>query len=369
MTELFHWVALALTPGVGPRTARLLREKFGQIEEIFKASRADLVAAGVEPDAVKELLDGDLPRRAEREIKQAQKLDIHIIPLDSERYPRLLKEIYDPPIVLYVNGNLDAATRQPCISIVGTRTPSNYGVHVAENLATDLAKLGITIVSGLARGIDTAGHRGALAAKGQTVAVLGSGVDVIYPKENYRIAGRIAENGAVISEFPLGMYPAPQNFPIRNRIISGLSLGTVVVEASEYSGSLITTRMALEQNREVFAVPGYVTSPKSFGPNYLIKQGAKLVQSWQDVVEELPSPTKEEILGRAGLQKTETKELPLMTEQESLVLNQLVIEQPRHIDKLLATTGLGLPKLSEALLTLEIKGLIKQLPGKNFVRR
>jgi DNA processing protein len=240
---------------------------------------------------------------------------------------------------------------------------------VAENLATDLAKLEITIVSGLARGIDTAGHRGALAAKGQTVAVLGSGVDVIYPKENYRIAGRIAENGAVISEFPLGMYPAPQNFPIRNRIISGLSLGTVVVEASEYSGSLITTRMALEQNREVFAVPGYVTSPKSFGPNYLIKQGAKLVQGWQDVVEELPSPIKEEITERAGLQKTQAKELPLMTEQESLVLNQLVIEQPRHIDKLLATTRLELPKLSEALLTLEIKGLIKQLPGKNFVRR
>lgn len=369
VASLVDWVALMFAPGIGLHTAHALLQKFGSPEEILKAKRTDLIAAGARSETISGLFDGDLKRRAEAEIKSAEKLKISLVALCEDRFPKLLKEIYDPPIVLYAMGNLDAVNSYPCVAVVGTRTPTHYGIHVAERLSADLARLGITIVSGLARGIDTVGHRGALSVKGRTAAVLGSGMDVIYPKENSKLVDKILADGVVFSEFPLGAHPAPQNFPIRNRIISGLSLGAVIVEASEYSGSLITARLSLEQNREVFAVPGNITSDKSFGPNYLIKQGAKLVQYWKDVVEELPPPVREYILDQAGVDTEKSKELPLMTDQESRLFNQLTIEEPKHIDKLVEMTKFDLPTLNEALLGLEMKGLIKQLPGKQFVRK
>ena len=215
-----------------------------------------------------------------------------MVSMDDPSYPPRLKEIYDPPLVLYVRGNAEVLTK-PGIAMVGTRHPTPYGSGMAERLACDLAAQGLVIISGMARGVDTASHRGAISAKGKTVAVFGTGVDVIYPKENSRLSEQIlALGGALISEFPLGTFAAPQNFPIRNRIISGMSVGVLVVEAAEYSGTRITARCALEQNRDVFAVPGNVTNKNSWGPNTLIKQGAKLVATWEDVWEDLPTEVR-----------------------------------------------------------------------------
>ena len=232
--------------------------------------------------------------QADAELGNCLQNGVRILTLADPAYPKLLKEIFDPPIVLFCKGDIECLN-QHCISIVGSRRATPYGVNTAEKLARELARRGLTICSGLARGIDSAAHRGALEVQGKTMAVLGSGLDHIYPRENKKMAQQI-EGGCVISEFPLNTSPSPQNFPIRNRIISGLSLGTCLVEAAEFSGSLITARLALEQGREVMAVPGNITSPNSFGPNLWIKQGAKLVQNWEDIVEELPRPIKEQVL-------------------------------------------------------------------------
>ena len=238
------------------------------------------------------LATGQSAELAQEELGRASAAAAHIVVFDDHAYPAQLKQIYDPPLVLYVRGNV-AALSQPGIALVGTRHPTPYGSGMAERLACDLAARGLVIFSGLARGVDTAGHRGAISAKGKTVAVFGTGVDVIYPKENSRLVDQIlAMGGALISEFPLGTFAAPQNFPIRNRIISGISVGVLVVEAAEYSGTRITSRCALEQNRDVFAVPGNVTNKNSWGPNTLIKQGAKLVATWEDVWEELPAEVR-----------------------------------------------------------------------------
>ena len=278
-----YWLALALTGGLGPSRIRKLVAHFGSAERIFQASLTELEATGMRAVSAQALATGKSMELAQEELAKAAGAKARIISLSDAEYPPRLKEIYDPPVILFVKGSVELLS-QPGIAMVGTRHPTPYGTGMAERLATDLAARGLVIISGLARGIDTASHRGTIAAKGKTIAVLGTGIDVFYPKENTRLAEQIlALGGALISEFPIGTPPTPQNFPIRNRIISGMSAGVLVVEAAEYSGTRITSRCALEQNRDVYAVPGNVTNKNSWGPNTLIKQGAKLVATWEDV--------------------------------------------------------------------------------------
>jgi DNA processing protein len=276
------WLTLAMTPGLGATRARRLVDHFGGAEAVLRASLTELEAAGLQAVSAQSLGTGKSVELAQEELARAASGGVNIVALGAPAYPQRLKEIYDPPLVLYVRGNA-AAISLPGIAVVGTRHPTPYGTGMAERLACDLAVRGLTIISGMARGVDTAAHRGAIAAKGKTVAVFGTGIDVIYPKENNRLSEQILGfGGALVSEFPIGTFAAPQNFPIRNRIISGMSAGVLVVEAAEYSGTRITARCALEQNRDVYAVPGNVTTKNSWGPNTLIKQGAKLVATWED---------------------------------------------------------------------------------------
>jgi DNA processing protein len=374
--DLADWIALNMIRGIGPRTANQLLDRFGSPAQVFAASRGALEALGVKPETVRELHDSEILERAGAEIERLEQLGATVITLEDEDYPPLLREIYDPPIALYVRGDLKRACERPCLAVVGSRRCSTYGINAAASLARDLAAQGLTIVSGMARGIDAAAHRGALEAAGLTVAVVGTGLETTYPKEHKKLEGEIAASGAVISEFPLGTPPLPQNFPYRNRVLSGLCFGVLIVEAAEHSGSLITARLAYEQGREVFAVPGNITSQTSFGPNYLIKDGAKLVQHWRDVIEELPRNLKEKILGieRTATSDAQSNVQPIfeaveLSQSERQVLELLSPEVPAHIDQLLITSSLNSSELMNALLGLEMKDRIKQLPGKSFIKR
>ena len=313
-----------------------------------------------------DLLSPKSAARADEEWKRASDLGVDIVDILDPAYPPLLREIFDPPIILYIRGKGWDPTL-PQVAIVGTRRPTGYGINCAERLAEDLSKRGLAITSGLARGIDAAAHRGALRS-GTTYAVFGSGLDFVYPKENRKLAENTEQKGAVLTEFPLGTPPAPQNFPIRNRIIAGMSLGVVVVEAAEYSGSLITIRLALDANREVFAVPGNITSAKSFGPHVLIRQGAKLVTNWEDVVEELPHPVREQILAPivAAMQGRPEPELDAM---EQKVWRILSLHDGTPIDTLLAKLPLPASDVYSALLAMETREVIRQLPGNKYIRR
>src|SRR5436305_8454471 len=284
------WIALNMTPGVGPRVTARLLEHFGSAEAIFDAPRRELALLRLTPESIESIANRELHARAEAEIERVRKLGGDILELDDGVYPSLLRETYDPPVVLYVKGAWAECLERPCVAIVGSRRCSTYGQNAALMLSRELAQRGVTIISGLARGIDAAAHRGALEAGGRTVAVMGTGLDQIYPRDHQKLAAEILRHkGALVTQFPLGTPPVSENFPYRNRVISGLSLGVVVVEAAENSGSLITARLAMEQNREVFAVPGNITSPNSFGTNYLINGAAgKLVQRWQEVASEFP---------------------------------------------------------------------------------
>ncbi len=374
--DLADWIALNMIRGIGPRTANQLLDRFGSPAQIFAASRLALETAGLNLESIRELHDSEVLGKAEAEIERLDKLGARVITLKDEEYPSLLREIYDPPIALYARGDLKTACDRPCLAVVGSRRCSTYGINAAQSLSRDLAAQGLTVVSGMARGIDAAAHRGALEAGGQTVAVVGTGLETTYPKEHKKLEDEIAEHGAVVSEFPLGTPPLPQNFPYRNRVLSGLCLGVLIVEAAEHSGSLITARLAYEQGREVFAVPGNISSQTSFGPNYLIKDGAKLVQHWRDVVEELPRSVKEKILGveRAPKNDPQSNVQPIfevvdLSEGERKVLELLTADAPSHIDQLLITSGMNSSELMNALLGLELKDRIKQLPGKSFIRR
>ena len=292
------WIALNMTPGVGPRVTARLLEHFGSAEAIFDAPRRELALLRLTPDTIESIATRELHDRAEAEIGRVRALDGDILVLDDGVYPALLRETYDPPVVLYVKGAWSECLDRPCVAIVGSRRCSTYGQNAALMFSRELAQRGVTIISGLARGIDAAAHRGALEAGGRTVAVMGTGLDQIYPRDHQNLVDAILKhNGALVTQFPLGTPPVSENFPYRNRVISGLSLGVVVVEAAENSGSLITARLAIEQNREVFAVPGNITSRNSFGTNYLIKgAGAKLVQQWQDIASELPAEIAAQLL-------------------------------------------------------------------------
>jgi DNA processing protein len=370
-----EWLALALTSGLGPTRSRKLVERFGSPAAVFQASLTELESTGILAVSAQSLATGKSAELAREEIVRATEAGAMLLSLDDAAYPPRLKEIYDPPLILYVRGNAELLA-QPGIAVVGTRHPTPYGLGMAERLACDLAAQGLVIISGMARGVDTAGHRGALAAKGKTVAVFGTGVDVMYPKENSRLAEQIlALGGALVSEFPMGTFAAPQNFPIRNRILSGMSLGVLVVEAAEYSGTRITARCALEQNRDVFAVPGNVTNKNSWGPNTLIKQGAKLVATWEDVWEDLPSPVRLALTRPVEAESSSSGSASLFPDEglpphEKRILGLLKADEATHIDEIVERLDreMSSSEIFAALFELELGGKVRQMPGKNFVK-
>jgi len=360
---LYYWVALRFVFGVGNVIYKNLIQAFGSPEDIFRAGTAQLRAVeGITSRTVEAIKSFKPSPEIEKELERITARGIRIITYTSPEYPENLKHIYDPPPFLYVKGDIAPADGN-AVAVVGSRSASEYGLKVTEELSRSLAAQGITIVSGMARGIDTRAHQGALAAKGRTIAVLGSGVDVIYPPENRKLYGDIASCGAVISEFPMGTEPNGYNFPARNRIISGLSRGVLVIEASMKSGSLITARLALEQGRDVFAVPGSVFSYKSRGTNSLLRSGAKLVESARDILEEL------QLAGEAQRECETRREL----QAEGLSPDQkkvygLLGDEPVHIDALMPLSGLACGRVATVLLELELSGLVRQLPGKRFVK-
>ncbi|HTX14044.1 MAG TPA: DNA-processing protein DprA [Candidatus Baltobacteraceae bacterium] len=377
--EELHWLALTLIPGLGTRMSGKLLDRFKTPQAVFRASRTELEAAGVSGAVAQSIASGCSFEDALDQQHQMMERGAVAITRNDPRYPALLGEIFDPPILLFARGRTELL--EPFhFAVVGTRRPTPYGLAVAERLAGDLARAGLTIVSGMARGIDTAAHKGALAAGGDTVAVLGCGVDVVYPTENRRLAADLAARGLIISEFAMGSVAFPQNFPVRNRIISGLSSGVLVVEGAQYSGSAITAKLAIDQGRECFAVPGNVTSKSSWGPNLLIKQGAKLVQDWNDVIVELPAEVRRQLIerGRARLlgsgdasgdgnaASVQEGSLPEIGRK---LLAALPVDKPVHLDDLIQIVeDSSASELIAALFELEMLGLVKQLPGKNFVK-
>jgi len=376
------WLALALTPEMGPTRIARAMARLGAAERVFEASLTELEGAGLPARAAQFVFEGRAFEAAEDEAKRVAETGGFFLTRDDEAYPRRLLEIYDPPAALWIRGNA-ALLARPGIAVVGTRQPSPYGLGMAEMLARDLANRGLVIFSGMARGVDSAAHKGALDAGGKTVAVWGTGIDVVYPKENKKLAERIVESGGtIVSEFPLGTFPAPQNFPLRNRILSGMSIGVLVVEAGEYSGTRITARCAMEQNRDVYAVPGNVTNKNAWGPNTLIKQGAKLTATWEDVWEDLPSTVKRELEEEMGVARqvesnaggaaslfNDPDDRPL-PEYERVVLDRLRRDEALQLDDLIEglEAQLGSAEIFTALFELELRGRVKQLPGKNYVR-
>ena len=354
-------------PGIGNHLFKRLIDRFHSPELALKASQKALSEIeGMSPRLVAAIKQQRLPDPVKRDIDLVMAKGYKIVTMADAGYPPLLRQIPDPPPILYVLGHLASSTNN--ISVVGSRNATRYGISTTVELCKNLASLGITIASGMALGIDSAAHEGALMGNGHTIAVLGSGLEVIYPKENRSLFYKIAENGAVISEFPLTTEPEAKNFPIRNRVISGISLGTIVVEATQKSGSLITARLAVEQGREVFAVPGSIHSFKSTGTHALIKQGAKLVEHAQDVMEELLYVTKEPAAKEHFIQNQTAPALPVLSPDESLVFDAIE-PYPVHIDDLTRTLSMKPGKLSSILLRLELKGMITQSPGKFFSLR
>ncbi len=360
--ELACWVAFTRVRGIGPKRFGDLLRAFGSAAAAWRAGRSDLLAAGLDARATEALLEqrknGPPPLA---ELDALEKHGVSAIPQHAPTYPALLREIYLPPIVLYVRGALTPADAW-AVAIVGTRRASGYGNQVAEHLARGLAQNKVTVISGLARGIDTAAHKAALAASsGRTIAVLGCGLDMIYPPENAKLAARIIEQGALVSEFPLGTQPEPTNFPIRNRVISGLSLGVIVAEAPQRSGALITARFALEQNRQVFAVPGSIFSKGSEGTNKLIQDGAKLVMGVNDVLEELK-------LQQVPQQQEMRALLPASDVESALLALLAAAPEPLHIDELCRASALPTSEVSSALIMMELKGMVQQAAPMTYTQ-
>jgi DNA processing protein len=365
MNKLLPWFCLKSVTGVGNHLFKRLINRFNLPELVFQASAEELVQVeGMSARQVAAIQNFQTPDSVKRELARVNQKKVNITTLTEPAYPPLLREIPDPPPYLYVYGNLDGSPKN--IAVVGSRNATDYGISTTQKLCADLSAFDITIISGMALGIDTAAHQGALAGRGKTIAVLGSGLDKIYPSENLNLFHRICERGAVISEFALNAEPEAHNFPIRNRIISGMSLGTVVVEATKKSGSLITARLAAEQNREVFAVPGSVQSFKSTGTHTLIKQGAKLVENAQDVLEELSAFIDAPKLINHQDSNRKAQNLSLLTPEE-LAVHKVLSPYPEHIDTIVRKTTIEPGKLLSILLQLELNGMVKQLPGKRFV--
>jgi len=369
------WLALALTPGLGPKRILDAVRELRAPSQIFDLTLTELEGLRLPAHAAQYFFDGKSRKAAVEEWSRVVEHGATIVTFGCPQYPNVLKEIYDPPPVLWVSGAAHLLSL-PSIAVVGTRHPSPYGSAVAEMLSRDLAARRMLIVSGMARGIDTCAHKGALAARMPTVAVWGTGIDVIYPKENKKLAEDIlATGGAIVSEVPMGTFPAPQNFPRRNRILSGLSIGVLVVEAAENSGTRVTARCAAEQDRDLYAVPGNVTNKNSWTPNTLIKQGAKLVASWEDIWEDLPSQVRLELEVAAGIESQTQPAASLLSDpvlrtEEALVLQTLRTDESLQIDELLELleTQLTSSEVFTALFELEISGRVRCLPGKNYVR-
>jgi len=380
------WLALVLTPGMGPtRCSRAVERMGGAAERLFGASLTQLEGLGLPAESAQYFFEGRSRKAAVEEAGRVVDGGATFLTREDEAYPGRLLEIYDPPPVLWVRGDVGLLDRAG-IAVVGTRHPTPYGSGMAEMLSRDLAKRGVVIQSGMARGVDTCAHKGAVEAGGKTVAVWGTGIDVIYPKENKKLAEQIVETGgAIVSEFPLGTFPAPQNFPIRNRTLSGMSMGVLVVEAAEYSGTRITARCALEQGRDVYAVPGNATNKNAWGPNTLIKQGAKLTATWEDIWEDLPTQVRIELEDRLGARNGSNELLAggsaslfsdgaaagqPMGDHERLVFGELRQDEAVQLDELIERLE---PKLMSgeiftALFELELAGRVKQMPGKNYLR-
>ncbi len=366
-TEL-GWLALTLVPGVGARTFHRLIQRFGSPDRVFTARRSHLEQVpGLQKGSIEVIRSLEARKTAEREMTRLRSHGIHLIQWGTEEYPAYLANISDPPPLLYVKGTL-LQEDERAVAVVGSRQASPYGLSACKKLCKELAWQGWTVVSGMARGIDSAAHRGALDGGGRTLAVWGTGLDIVYPRENRQLSGQIASSGAVISEFPLGTPPEPGNFPARNRLISGLALGVVVVEATAKSGSLITARMALEQGRQVFAVPGPIDRQGVEGPHRLIKEGAKLVERAEDIIEELlPMVDRRLHVDVVDLKSLPTGEHPELNEEERQLWDILGMD-PLHIDAIARQLDISISQTAESLLRLEIKGLIKQLPGTFYVR-
>jgi DNA processing protein len=368
-------LALVLTPSLGPKRIVDALAGLRAPDQIFALTLTELEGLDFPAGAAQFIFDGKARRAADEEWGRIVRQGGSIVTLGCAEYPERLKEIYDPPPVLWVRGNVQLLAR-PSIAVVGTRHPSPYGAGVGEMLSRDLSARRLTIVSGMARGIDTCAHKGALAARTATIAVWGTGIDVVYPKENRKLADEIvATGGTIVSEMPMGTFPAPQNFPRRNRIISGLSIGVLVVEASENSGTRVTARCAAEQDRDLYAVPGNVTAKNSWTPNTLIKQGAKLVASWEDIWEDLPSQVRLQLEQEAGLESKPENAASLLPDpalrpEEAIVLQTLRSDESLQIDDLLERLEAQLTssEVFTALFELEMSGRIRCLPGKNYVR-
>ena len=362
-TDLARWVALSRVQGLGCVSFKKLAGHFGDPTEALSASTAALAEIpGLDPSVIDGLRNFSAWDEAEKEIIRAEKAAVKIVPFTDSSYPARLRMIPDPPPLLYLKGEI-RRDDEKAVAVVGSRSTSDYGRRVARDLCRGLASLGFTVVSGMARGIDGTAHETSLNAGGRTIAVLGSGVDRVYPAEHDKLYRRISENGAVISELPMGTRPLAFNFPARNRLISGLSLGVVVVEATEKSGSLITAALALEQGREVFAVPGEVGASRSRGAHRLIRQGAKLVETVDDIVEEIAP----QLLVRSGKTLSAPRRtLPQNLGDEFQRIFGLFQERPLQIDEVIESSGCSASRVSEILLELELQGYIKQLPGKKY---
>ena len=360
----FYWFAMRRTRGIGVRTWQLLLRAFDTVDAVFTAETSALTALGLGEDAVNSLKNLDR-RGIDADLKWLASPNRYLLTWADDRYPRLLRQIHDPPLVLFVQGNIDVLDTTQ-ISIIGSRNPSPDGRRNAREFARNLASCGFTITSGLAVGLDTCAHLGALDAAGRTIAVLGSGLDVIYPACNHSLAGQVAQKGALVSEYPSGTRPVAINFPRRNRIISGLSMGTLVVEATLSSGSLITAGLALEQGREVFAIPGSIHNPLSQGCHRLIRDGAKLVEIVDDILEEI-SPIQSAFIPPRCVQPRKGN-LPEGLDADSKLLLHNIGMQPVGVDTLVQETGLTAGAIMASLLTLELGGFVEQLPGGEYRR-
>jgi DNA processing protein len=362
-TDLARWIALSRVRGLGCVSFKKLADHLEDPTDAFSASAATLAQIqGLDQGIIDGLRNFSEWDEVQQEILRVEKAAAQVVPFTSLNYPARLRMIPDPPPFLYVKGEIRSEDEK-CVAVVGSRSASDYGCRVARDLCRGLATLGFTVVSGMARGIDGTAHETTLNAGGRTIAILGSGVDRAYPPEHEKLYDRISQKGAVISEFPIGTRPIAANFPARNRLISGLSLGVVVVEATEKSGSLITAALALEQGREVFAVPGQVGASLSRGANRLIRQGAKLVETVDDIVEEIAP----QLMSRSGHAASEPKRsLPPSLGDDFRKIFALLQEQSVQIDEVIEKSGYSSPRVSEILLELELQGFVKQLPGKRY---
>ncbi|KPK38774.1 MAG: hypothetical protein AMJ78_09510 [Omnitrophica WOR_2 bacterium SM23_29] len=374
MAELEYLILLNLLPDIGAVRLKNLLKRFGSVKNIFTATQSELEEVeDIGPKIASSILKCEKEKELERELKLIKKHNVKVISYLDKSYPENLKEIHNPPIILYVKGDISPEDKF-AIAIVGSRNASHYGIATAERLGYELASRGLSIISGLARGIDAAGHKGALKAKGRTTAVLGSGLANIYPPEHIELADEIAKNGTIVSEFAMETAPLKENFPRRNRIISGLSLGVVVVEAARNSGALITADFALEQGRELYAVPGQARVVTSYGTNMLIRQGAKLVEMADDIIEELKDVIKGDSLFKAKSENEDERNICQSTairnlnESEQRILDA-VKGEPTFIDDIVDASNLSTSEILNCLTKLELKGFVEQLPGKSYVRK